>query len=238
MSQVSPSNSDGLPVRQHPGLVPDDLLVPERRPPVRVRLLDERLESPAARSDEQEVPGVAVVEVDLPRGSRLLLEEVSALPVPAVLGVVPVVVADPVSRLVVARPPEVGLDGHGGGAVSLRCHHGLVAHYDGGTTVVLVAHSELGREGGEEQVVSWEVIGYIIIHVELGSVQHARVWGGGGPGGERARADKRSRVRECGTRREGGQGRGRTRPLPALAIKRSEKARRGGEARGVYELNY
>ena len=109
------------------------LLVTEGRPTVGLGLLDEISPRATARSDEKEVSSVGVVEVDLPAGLTLLLEEVGSGPVPSVLSIVAVKVTDAVRRIDVASPTKIRLDGGVRGSVGLRRHHLLSSHHHGGS---------------------------------------------------------------------------------------------------------
>ena len=113
---MSPINGHGLAVGQHSHVVPVHLVVAERRPAVDARLLDELLEGPALRRGKQLVARVRVVEGDLARRLRLVLEEASLLPVARELRVVPVEIADAVRGLRVTIPAQVLLDGRRGRA--------------------------------------------------------------------------------------------------------------------------
>ena len=89
-------------------MIPVDLLVTEARPAVRLALLDKFIERTVARAVKQRLARVAVVKGELAGSGRLLLKKGGrALPVGAVLGVVAVVVANAISSLRVAIPPEV-----------------------------------------------------------------------------------------------------------------------------------
>eukprot|EP00982_Pelagococcus_subviridis_P015408 31398-Pelagococcus_subviridis.AAC.3 len=125
--EVRPVHGHRLPVLQASNVLPDDLLVPERRPPVRPRLLLERLERPPSRRDEQRLPRHGVVVRRL-RSTVHLGEEVGRRPVPRVLGVVAVEGADLVRGLRRASPLQVLLHRRRGGSVRFLRHDLLAAH--------------------------------------------------------------------------------------------------------------
>ena len=127
VAEMGAIDGDSLAVLEAPHVLPDHLLVPERRPAVRLGLLLEVLEAPAARGDEQGLARDGIVV----RGLLLainLFEKVGGLPVPGVLGVVAVEAADLVRGLPLAVPSEVLLHRGFRGAVRLGGHDGLVSH--------------------------------------------------------------------------------------------------------------
>ena len=75
-------DADAFAVRKHAHEVPVHLRVAERRPTVRLGLLDELSKRAVARAVEQRLTGVRIVKGDLSRCVRLLLQEARrALPV-------------------------------------------------------------------------------------------------------------------------------------------------------------
>ena len=102
------------------------------------RLLDELLEASPFRSGEELVARVRVVEGDLARRFRLLLEEACLFPVAREFRVVPVEVADAVGRLRVTIPAQVLLDGRRGRACAVD---GLRRRRGGASLPIQGAHA-------------------------------------------------------------------------------------------------
>mmetsp|Transcript_30066 Transcript_30066/g.84860 ORF Transcript_30066/g.84860 Transcript_30066/m.84860 type:complete len:209 (+) Transcript_30066:133-759(+) len=126
VAKVGSGRGDGLAVGQHADVVPVDLIIPERRPPMAHGLLLEILEGPANRGIEQGQAGDRVIE----GGDGVwihLIQEGSLRPVAGKLGIMPVEAADIVCNAAVASPAEVLLHGLVGGAVSLLAHQLLCA---------------------------------------------------------------------------------------------------------------
>lgn len=135
VSQMRPIHAHALPVAQTSHVVPNNLLVPERRPAVPAALLQERFHIPPLGRDEEGLAGVAVVEYDVARFGVFdarVVDEGGGGPVSGVFGAVPVEVAYAIGDLGVAIPAQVLLDGNFAGAVGLGGHDGFVAHDAGG----------------------------------------------------------------------------------------------------------
>ena len=119
---------DSFAVLQAADVIPVDLGVSERRPPVVLRLVEEGLKGPPNRGLEELLPGVGVV-VD--GGSPVFgdgLQPVGGLEVSPVLSVVAIEVTDFVSGLPVAAVPDVLHYWRFRGPVLLLRHHRLPRH--------------------------------------------------------------------------------------------------------------
>mmetsp|Transcript_20478 Transcript_20478/g.48552 ORF Transcript_20478/g.48552 Transcript_20478/m.48552 type:complete len:211 (+) Transcript_20478:129-761(+) len=128
--QVCAVNAHTLAIGQHTHIVPVDLRVTEARPAVRLALLDEDLPRALLARGEERLARHRVVEGRVACALLLVSQEGRrALPVAAVLGVVPVVRADAVGQVILASPAQLCLHGLGGGAVLLRRHDGFLAHH-------------------------------------------------------------------------------------------------------------
>mmetsp|Transcript_34949 Transcript_34949/g.71458 ORF Transcript_34949/g.71458 Transcript_34949/m.71458 type:complete len:223 (-) Transcript_34949:47-715(-) len=149
VTKVSPVHAHGLPPRQDSHIVPIHLHVPERWPPVLSALRNEFVVRASTRGDEQLLPRVGVVEGDLPAAGlhvRRFPEKGRRKEVLAVLGVMPVVVADSVCKRIVAFPSEVRLDRRFRRSVRLGFHDGLFSHDNGWTERLPASHCPSGQE--------------------------------------------------------------------------------------------
>ena len=128
---MRPIDADRLAVAQAADIVPYDLLVTEARPPVLLALINELLDSPAPRCNEEWLARYAVVVGDLATvRSNLLQPSAWALEaVAAMLGVLTVEAADPIGRRKVAAIHQVTLHRHPTRPVLLLCHDRFVSQY-------------------------------------------------------------------------------------------------------------
>ena len=128
VSEVRARRRDALSVAEAAHVLPDDLLVTERRPSVALGLLDEGVPGAADGRAEEGHAGDGIVEgLHVVAGLVHLGEEVRGLPVSAVLRVVPVEVADAVGNLMRAAPAQVLLRGLLARPVGLLAHELLRA---------------------------------------------------------------------------------------------------------------
>ena len=121
MSQMRTRRTHALSIGEASDVLPVDFFVPERRPSVRLTLLEELLHGPSDWGGEQKLASYRIVIL---RGILPvdLVQEGSAGPIPSVLRVMSIEIADAIGRVVIALPPQILLDWRFRSAVRLLAH--------------------------------------------------------------------------------------------------------------------
>ena len=139
---MRPIDAHALPIAQTSNIFPDDLLIAKARPSVTAALLQERVEIPSSRCHEEGLSSIAIIEGNLPL-RRVLLpgfrDEGGGGPIPGMLGVMSVEVANPIGGIVITIPTKILLDGSCGCSVRLGGHDRFVAHDARGGVLLFVA---------------------------------------------------------------------------------------------------
>ena len=141
VSQMRAIDTHGLSTLEDANVCPVNVLIAEAGPSVCPRLGNEFIKGALVSTEtEKRLSGIGISEHNLLIGleflpsrchkSTLLRKEVSA-----VLGVVAVVVANAIGRILIAPPPQIVLDRNGRRAVRLLAHNLFVSHDDRGTVL-------------------------------------------------------------------------------------------------------
>lgn len=98
---------------------------------MRLTLLQKRIKITSLRRHKERLSSIRIIKGNLAFLFELLprlLDEGGGSPIPRILGIMPVEIANPVGRVVIAIPSEILLHWSGGCSVGFGGHDGFVAH--------------------------------------------------------------------------------------------------------------